>query len=99
MEGDWDGSIPQLEKALDRYPTSPRIRLDLAQAYFEVGDYRTTIRLLEEVKRYAIFDRDAMGVAVKVLGGPEVSERPVVEEGSSPLRGHYFPATTPSLLV
>jgi predicted Zn-dependent protease len=68
---DWEGAIVHLKRALDRYPTSPRIRLDLAQAHYQMGRYQETIGLLREVARYAIFDSEAMGVARKALEAPD----------------------------
>jgi len=85
MEGDWSGSIPHLERALSRYPTSPRILLDLAQAHYQLGDYQRTIRLLEEVRRYALFDPEAMGVANRALERPEAPEGPDVQEDAGPI--------------
>jgi predicted Zn-dependent protease len=68
---DWEGAIVHLRRALARYPTSPRIRLDLAQALYQMGRYQETIGLLQEVARYAIFDPEAMGVARNALEAPD----------------------------
>lgn len=67
---DWEGAIVHLKRALARYPTSPRIRLDLAQAHYQMGRYVDTIGLLQEVTRYAIFDPEAMAVARNALEVP-----------------------------
>ena len=87
-EEDWEGSIPHLEKALQRYPTSPRIHLDLAQAYLRLGDYDTTIRLLEEVKRWAVFDPEAMRFAQKALERPEEPENTDSGMEDDPIQAH-----------
>jgi len=55
-EENWEGSIPHLEKALERYPTSPRINLDLAQAYHGMGDDAAAVRFLEEARKCSVFD-------------------------------------------
>jgi hypothetical protein len=68
---EWEGAIVHLKRALARYPTSPRIRLDLAQAHYQMGRYEETIGLLQEVVRYAIFDPEAMAVARKALEVPD----------------------------
>jgi tetratricopeptide (TPR) repeat protein len=85
-EEDWNGSIPHLENALERYPTSPRIRLDLAQAYYQLGDYRTTIQILEEVKRYALFDPEAMRIADRALHKPETPEGSAIQGGTGSIQ-------------
>ena len=67
----WEGAVVHLENALARYPTSPRIRLDLAQAFYQMSRYEEAIRLLQEVARFAIFDREAMAGARKALEVPD----------------------------
>ncbi len=70
VQKDWEGAVVYLEMALTRYPTSPRIRLDLAHAHYEMGQYEETLSLLQEVEKYSIFDREARTVARKALEGP-----------------------------
>jgi len=81
-EEDWEGSIPHLEKALQRYPTSPRIHLDLAQAYHGMGDDAAAVRFIEEARQCAVFDREAREVAQSVLEGDEGGAR--TESGKPP---------------
>jgi len=66
----WADALEYLESALARYPTSPRILLDQAQAYYNLGKYQETIDLLLKVEKYAIFDPEAMAVARKALQVP-----------------------------
>ena len=68
---EWEASIVHLDRALARYPTSPRIRLDLAQAHYQLSQYEETKELLQEVARYAIFDPEAMAAARKALEVPD----------------------------
>jgi tetratricopeptide (TPR) repeat protein len=68
---EWEGSIVHLKRALARYPTSPRIRLDLAQAHYQMSQYEETIEVLQEAARYAIFDPEAMAAARKALEVPD----------------------------
>lgn len=70
VQKDWEGALAYLEMALTRYPTSPRIRLDLAQANYEMGHYEVAVALLQEVEKHAIFDREARAAARKALEGP-----------------------------
>jgi hypothetical protein len=63
----WQSSIPLLEAALSRYNTSPRIRIDLARAYLNLGDAGQVVHYLEEARRYAIFDLQARELADEVL--------------------------------
>ena len=70
QEEEWERSITYLESALMKYPTSPRIRIDLAQAFYQLGDYEETIRLLVEVRRFAVFDPEARAVALNALDRP-----------------------------
>ncbi|MDF1525546.1 MAG: O-antigen ligase family protein [bacterium] len=65
--GKWQGSIPPLETALLRYKTSPRIRIDLARAYLNLGDSGQSYRLLEEVRRMSMFDPQARDLADEIL--------------------------------
>ncbi len=65
--GEWQGSIPSLEKALLRYDTSPRIRIDLARAYLNLGDAGQAYRLLEEARRLAMYDPQARELADEIL--------------------------------
>jgi tetratricopeptide (TPR) repeat protein len=76
---DWEGAIVHLDRALTRHPTSPRIRLDLAQAHYQMSRYEETIGLLQEVVRYAIFDPEAMAVARKALEvpSPQAGQEPI----------------------
>ncbi len=66
-EGKWQDSITPLETALLRYKTSPRIRIDLARAYLNLGDAGQVYRLLEEVRRLAMFDPQARELADEIL--------------------------------
>ena len=76
---EWEGAIVHLDRALTRYPTSPRIRLDLAQAHYQMSRYEETIELLQEATRYAIFDAEAMAVARKALEvpSPQAGQEPI----------------------
>ncbi|MCJ7500788.1 O-antigen ligase family protein [bacterium] len=65
--GKWQDSIPPLETALLRYKTSPRIRIDLARAYLNLGDAGQSYRLLEEVRRLSMFDPQARDLADEIL--------------------------------
>ena len=65
--GEWQGSIPSLEKALLRYDTSPRIRIDLARAYLNLGDAGQAYRLLDEARRLAMYDPQARKLADEIL--------------------------------
>ena len=66
-EGHWSDSIAPLEKALSRYPTSPRIRIDLARSYFNLGDSGQVLRLLEEARSLAMFDPQSYELADGIL--------------------------------
>ena len=66
-QGDWKKSVPLLEKALLRYYTSPRIRIDLARAYLNLGDVGQVVHYLREARRYAIFDLQARELAEEIL--------------------------------
>ena len=65
--GKWQSSILPLEKALLRYNTSPRIRIDLARAYLNLGDAGKVYRLLEEAQRLAMFDPQVRGLTDEIL--------------------------------
>ena len=66
-QGDWEKSVPLLERALSRFNTSPRIRIDLARAYLNMRDVEKVIRYLKEARRYAIFDTQAREMADEIL--------------------------------
>jgi hypothetical protein len=65
--GDWAGSLLHLSVALDRYPTSPRIRMDQAVAYLTLGEPQQAYNLLREARRYAWFDSEARELADEAL--------------------------------
>jgi tetratricopeptide (TPR) repeat protein len=65
--GDWKGSLTHLTTALDRYPTSPRIRIDLARAHLNLGQRAQAIRQLEDARRVAVFDPEAKSLIDRVL--------------------------------
>ena len=65
--GEWQTSIPPLEKALGRYKTSPRIRIDLARAYMNLGDDREASRFLKEARRLSMFDPQARSLTDEIL--------------------------------
>lgn len=65
--GKWQGSIPPLETALLRYKASPRVRIDLARAYLNLGDAGQAHRLLREARRLAMFDPQARELADEIL--------------------------------
>ena len=65
--GHWEDSIHPLEKALSRFNTSPRIRIDLALAHLNLGDTGKAIRLLDDVWRYSKFDPQARDLADQIL--------------------------------
>lgn len=67
QRGDLKESVLQMERALKRYPTSPRIRIDLAQAYLRLGGYVKAVELLQESQRYSRFDREAGRIAEEAL--------------------------------
>jgi len=66
-QGDWERSVPLLEKALSRYYTSPRIRIDLARAYLNLGDAGQAYLILTQARRYALFDTDAGKAVDEIL--------------------------------
>lgn len=88
LKGDWSGSIPYLRRALARYPTSPRILIDLAQAHYQLGDYREAIRILQEVKRLSLFDPEAGRVADRALERPGALEGMDGQEDDGPIPAH-----------
>jgi tetratricopeptide (TPR) repeat protein len=66
-QGRWSESIAPLKRALSRYGTSPRIRIDLARAYLNLGDSGQVLRLLEEARSLAMFDPQAYELADEIL--------------------------------
>ena len=52
----WSQSLLHLAVALDRYPTSPRIRIDQALAHLALGDQARAYHLLTEARRLSMFD-------------------------------------------
>jgi len=69
--GEWKSSITPLETALTRYKTSPRIRIDLARTYLNLGDAGQVYRLLEEARRMAVFDPQTRNLADDLLSGTD----------------------------
>jgi O-antigen ligase len=65
-EARWGESLPYLETAHDRFPTSPRILIDLARSHLNMGD-QTAAAYLEEAITVAAFDPQAMELARKLL--------------------------------
>jgi hypothetical protein len=63
----WSQSLPHLEKAHDRYPTSPRILIDMARSHLNMGDQASSAAYLEEAITVATFDPQAMELARKLL--------------------------------
>ena len=64
---EWSRSRLHLDVALSRYPTSPRIRIDLAMAYLALGDQARAYQLLTEARRLSMFDPQARQLAGEVL--------------------------------
>jgi tetratricopeptide (TPR) repeat protein len=64
---EWSRSLLHLDLALSRYPTSPRIRIDLAIAHLALGDQARAYHLLTEASRLSMFDPQARKLADEVL--------------------------------
>jgi hypothetical protein len=60
-------AVRQMERALERFPTSPRIRIDLAQAYLRLGDEAKAAGLFREVRQHSTFDPEARRIADQFL--------------------------------
>lgn len=65
----FEASVRRLDLALKRYPTSPRIRIDLALAYLGMGERGKAVRLLEESRQFSCFDPEAKSLAGELLAG------------------------------
>lgn len=65
--GQWENSIPLLETALSRHRTSPKIRVDLARAYLNLGEGEQAYRLLKEARRLSMFDPRTGAAADEIL--------------------------------
>jgi tetratricopeptide (TPR) repeat protein len=63
----WEASIPFLEKALKRYPTSPRIHYDLARSHLGMGDDVSARRHLAKAAGFAVFDPEVAALAKRTL--------------------------------
>ena len=66
-EARWNESLPYLETAHDRYPTSPRILIDLARSHLNMDDQAAAAAYLEEATTVAAFDSQAMELARTLL--------------------------------
>jgi len=64
---EWSQSLLHLDVALNRYPTSPRIRIDQALAYLALGDQARAYHLLTEARRLSMFDPAAGQTAKELL--------------------------------
>ena len=65
--GDYGKALLYLGKALERYPSSPRIRIDMAKALAGLGRWDEAGDILGEVAKYGRFDRRATDTARKYL--------------------------------
>jgi Flp pilus assembly protein TadD len=66
-KADWQASLPFLERARSRYPTSPRILIDLARSHLNLGDVASARKVLGEAIRVSDFDPEAGRVARMIL--------------------------------
>lgn len=66
-DADWEASLAPLERARSRYPTSPRILIDIARSYLNLGDVKSARKALEDAERFSVFDREAGNVARMIL--------------------------------
>jgi len=62
-EADWKASLAHLERAGSRYPTSPRILIDLARSHLNLGDIESAQTVLEKAARVSVFDPMARELA------------------------------------
>lgn len=65
--GKWKDSIPLLEKVLLRYDTSPRVRIDLAMAYLNLGEREQAYGLLKDARHLSAFDLKSREIADEIL--------------------------------
>ena len=66
-DADWETSLAPLERARSRYPTSPRILIDLARSHLNLGDVESARKALGEAERLSVFDPEAGNVARMIL--------------------------------
>ncbi|MDT8394988.1 MAG: O-antigen ligase family protein [bacterium] len=66
-EARWNESLPYLERASFRYPTSPRILIDLARSHLNMGDPVPAADYLEKALAASAFDPPAGELARNLL--------------------------------
>ncbi len=65
--GNNEKALSLLDSAIEKYPTSPRIRLERAQALMKLGRGEETVMELVEAEAYASFDPEAARIIRQAL--------------------------------
>jgi O-antigen ligase/Flp pilus assembly protein TadD len=65
--GNHEKALSFLDSAIEKYPTSPRIRLERAQALMKLGRGEETVMELVEAEAYASFDPEAARIIRQAL--------------------------------
>jgi tetratricopeptide (TPR) repeat protein len=64
---DWVSAVVHFQAALDRYPSSGRIRIDLSSAIIRAGDPKRGIEMLKTVPEYSRFEPETRELAESLL--------------------------------